>query len=142
MPDDDRSAIGDLSPEDKIDARERALELLYEAEIKGDSPDVIVEALPVVPELMTLHLVRGVAAHRDEIDEHLTRVSKGWDLHRMPVIDRTVLRMGTFELGWDDAVPVAVILNEAVELAKRFSTEQSSKFVNGVLARLASELRA
>lgn len=131
----------ELTAQEKIDARERALELLYEAEIKGESATDVLRTLPVAPELMVCDLVHGVVEHLGPIDGHLARVSKGWDLHRMPIIDRAILRMGVYELVWAKDVPTPVVLNEAVELAKRFSTESSSKFVNGVLARLAGELR-
>jgi N utilization substance protein B len=79
--------------------------------------------------------------HHDELDELLARHSHHWELHRMPMIDRTLLRVGAFELGHRPEVPTAVVLNETVELAKRYSTDDSGRFVNGVLAAVAAELR-
>lgn len=126
----------------RLDARERALELLYESDLKGrDVADVLAE-LPLAPDPFTASVVRLVGSHRADIDADLTRVSRGWTLERMPVVDRAILRLGLAELRWTPDVPVAVVINEAVELAKRFSTEASSRFVNGVLSRLAEEYRA
>lgn len=125
----------------RIDARERALELLYEADLKGLEVGEIVAGLPVAPDPFTVELVDLVASHRDEVDAELTRVARGWTLERMPVVDRAILRMGAAEMRWAPEVPVAVVINEAVELAKRFSTEASSRYVNGVLSRLAADHR-
>ncbi len=125
----------------RVPARERALGLLYEAESKSLDVEVLLGQLPTEPDPFTVFLLRGVAAHASVIDDHLTRVSRRWDLDRMPALDRAILRIGTFELLETTDVPVAVVTNEAVELAKRFSTEDSSRFVNGVLSRLAKELR-
>lgn len=122
-------------------ARERALGLLYEAEAKQLDPAALIADLPVAPDPFTTELVCGVGEHQDELDVELTRVSARWDVNRMPAIDRALLRMGTFELAHRPEVPVAVVINEAVELAKRFSTDDSSRFVNGVLSRLADDLR-
>jgi N utilization substance protein B len=123
------------------EARERALGLLYEAEAKGETPAELLHSLPVPPEAFAAELVIGVSAHQDEIDALLRRFSKGWDLERMPAIDRALLRMGTFELAHTD-VPLAAAISEAVELAKRYSTDDSHKFVNGMLSRIATEVRA
>lgn len=125
----------------RIDARERALGLLYEAESKAISAVQLIGSLPLAPDPFAVQLVTGVDTHLGEIDAELTRVSKRWDLARMPALDRAVLRIGTFELGWCPDVPTAVVINEAVELAKRFSTDDSGRFVNGVLSRLADDLR-
>ncbi len=122
-------------------ARERALGLLYEAEQKAVAPRQIVEEQPVRPDEFAIDVAVGVEEHRVEIDEIIGRFAKGWKIERMPAIDRTVLRMGTYELGHRSDVPTAAVLSEAVELAKRFSTEDSGRFVNGVLARIAVELR-
>ena len=126
---------------DRVAARERALGLLYEAEIREVSPIELLAGLPIAPDPFAIFLVSGVAVRCDELDVELARVSRGWRLDRMPALDRAVLRIGTFELLDCPDVPVAVIINEAVELAKRFSTEDSSRFVNGVLSRLASDFR-
>jgi N utilization substance protein B len=84
----------------------------------------------------TRRLVEGYAGHAARIDELLAGYSVGWTLDRMPVVDRNVLRLGTYELLWEDDVPDAVVLDEAVQLAKEFSTDESPSFVNGLLGRL------
>ena len=121
-------------------ARKRALDVLFESEQRG--VDVletlagrIAAADPPVAEF-TVELVEGVVAHRDRIDELLTTYSQGWSLDRMPAVDRAVLRLGTFELLWLDDVPDAVVVDQAVELARSLSTDDSPGFVNGVLGRL------
>lgn len=123
------------------EARERALSLLYEAEQKGCPPDEVLSGLPVPAEAFVADLVAGVGSHQDEADALIRRFAKGWTIERMPVIDRTLLRMGTFELGHRPEVPTGAVISEAVELAKRFSTDDSGKFVNGLLGRIAQELR-
>ena len=90
---------------------------------------------------MTTTLVRGVAAHRERLDAAIDARATGWSLARMPVLDLSVLRIGAFELAERQDVPVAVVIDEAVELAKRFSTDASGRFVNGVLSALAQDLR-
>ena len=122
-------------------ARERALGLLYEAEAKGCTGAEVLDALPVVPDDFAAGLVRAVDEHREQIDGLLSQFSKGWTLSRMPALDRAALRMGTAELLTRPDVPTAVVLNETVDLAKRFSTDDSSRFVNGLLARVATEVR-
>ena len=122
-------------------ARERALGLLYEAEQKGETPAETVAALPVAPDEYASEVVIGVGEHVEEIDALLRRYSKHWDLERMPALDRAVLRMATYELAHRPDVPRNVVLNEAVELAKTFSTDESGRFVNGMLSALADELR-
>ena len=122
-------------------ARERALGLLYEAEVKDQTPAEIVAALPVVPDAYAAEVAIGVGEHIEEIDALLQRLAKNWDLDRMPALDRAVLRMATFELSHRPDVPRKVILNEAVELAKTFSTDDSGRFVNGMLSAVADEVR-
>jgi N utilization substance protein B len=127
--------------EERRGARERALGLLYEAESKGCSGAEVLSGLPVAPDEFASDLVRAVDEHRARIDEVLTEFAKGWTLARMPALDRAALRMGTAELLSRPDVPTAVVLNETVELAKRFSTDDSGRFVNGLLARVAEEVR-
>ena len=129
-------------PDRRSDARERALYLLYEAQAKGIDPTVALEVQIVEPDAMTSLLVRGVAAHRDRLDAAIAARATGWSLERMPVLDLSVLRLGAFELAERRDVPVAVVIDEAVELAKRFSTDNSGRFVNGVLSALVADLRA
>jgi N utilization substance protein B len=121
-------------------ARKRALDILFEAEIRGEPvlgllDQRIAEASPPVSEYAA-DLVRGVQAHRDRIDELLAEHAEGWSLDRMPVVDRNVLRIGLYELLWADDVPDAVAINEAVILARDLSTDASPAFVNGLLGRL------
>ena len=128
--------------DERSDARERALILLYEAESKSVAPSDVLDAQVLTPDQLTKTLVDGVQSHGREIDDLIAAHAKGWTLQRMPTIDRNVLRIGTFELLGRPDVPVAVVIDEAVELAKRFSTDDSGRFVNGVLAAIAAETRA
>jgi transcription antitermination protein NusB len=130
-------------------ARKRAVDLLYESDMRSTSPvAVLTERVaaadpPVNP--YTVELVEGVHANRARLDDILTAYSEGWTLERMPPLDRAVLRLGVYELLWREEVPPAVVIDEAVELAKTLSTDESPKFVNGVLARVlrdASPLRS
>jgi len=122
-------------------ARERALELLYEAETKDLSPTQLLAELPVAPEEYALQLVLGVERRAEEVNRLLGRHATGWTVERMPVVDRCVLRMAAYELLDELEVPVAVVLDEAVELAKTYSTEDSGRYVNGVLSAVATEVR-
>jgi N utilization substance protein B len=128
--------------DERSDARERALILLYEAETKGIAPSEVLAAQVATPDDLTVMLVRGVEQHMAQLDAAIAAHAKGWTLARMPAIDRNVLRVAAFELLGRHDVPVAVVLDEAVELAKRFSTDDSGRFVNGVLAALVPVLRA
>ena len=128
-------------PDERSDARERALYLLYEAESKGITPVEALELQVLAPDELTQTLVRGVAEHRDRLDAAIDARAKGWTLARMPVIDLNVLRIGAFELAERSDVPTAVVLDEAVSLVKQFSTDDSGRFVNGVLAALVADLR-
>lgn len=123
------------------EARERALSLLYEACLKRLSVAEVIASLAAQPDPFVLRLVLGVEANQERIDELITGAAVGWELERMPVIDRSLLRLATFELLEDPETPVAVVLDEAVDLAKRFSTEQSGGFVNGVLSTIARAVR-
>lgn len=126
-------------------ARKRAFQILFEADQRGADPKTVMadwirlartdDRQPPVTEY-TMRLVEGYAAHRERIDELLSTYAVGWTLDRMPVVDRSVLRLGAYELIWEDDVPDAVVLDEAVQLAKEFSTDESPSFVNGLLGRL------
>ena len=122
-------------------ARERALSLLYEAETKGVAPAEVLAALPVEPARFATELVTGVGEHGEEVDGYIRKFAEGWALERMPALDRAVLRIGVFELLHRADVPTGAVLSEAVELAGRYSTEESSRFVNGLLAGVAREVR-
>jgi N utilization substance protein B len=124
------------------EARERALELLYESYAKSVSVDDVLSGLAVRPDPYAEEVVRGVAARADEIDALISSHAKGWTLERMPVLDRTLLRIAVFELLARPDVPVAVVISEAVELAKRYSTDDSGRFVNGVLSAAAADVRS
>ncbi len=130
-----------LRPDIRSDARERALYLLYEAHSKGIAPSGTIELQVVAPDELTQELVNGVDQHLSALDQLIAAKSKGWTLTRMPILDLSIMRLATFELIERPHVPTAVILNEAVELAKRFSTDDSGRFVNGVLAAIAAEVR-
>jgi transcription antitermination protein NusB len=124
------------------EARERALGLAYECEQRELSARALLDELPVMPDEYAQALVLGVEEHRDEIDTMIRKYSEHWALERMPVIDRTLLRLGTFELCFMPDVPTAAVITEAVELAKQYSTKDSGRFVNGLLSRIAESARA
>ena len=127
-------------------ARTRAFQILFEAdhrnapvvEVLADwmrrarTPD---EGTPQVGEY-TVQLVEGYNKHAARIDDLISTYAVGWELDRMPMVDRNVLRLGAYELVWEDDVPDAVVLDEFVEIAKEYSTDESPAFVNGLLARL------
>jgi transcription antitermination protein NusB len=121
-------------------ARKRALDVLFEAELRGEPVLEILgeRAAQQTPPVSayTTELVEGVQAHRARIDELLAAHAQGWALDRMPAVDRNILRIGAYELLWQDQVPDAVAIDEAVQLARDLSTEASPAFVNGLLARL------
>ena len=123
------------------EARERALELLYESYAKSVGVDDVLAGLAVRPDPYAEEVVRGVASRSDEIDALISSHAKGWTLDRMPVLDRTLLRIAVWELLGRPDVPVAVVISEAVELAKRYSTDDSGRFVNGVLSSIAEGVR-
>ena len=122
-------------------ARERALGLLYEAETKSQSPAALVAEQVLDPDPFAVDVVNGVEANQDEIDTLITRFAKNWPLARMPALDRTLLRMGVYELTHRPDVPTGVVLSEIVDLASEYSTDDSGPFVNGVLAAIAAEVR-
>jgi N utilization substance protein B len=124
-------------------ARKRAIDLLFEAENRGlNARDLLAERLakPVTEAQLnqyTSDLVEGVVEHWTDINELLSTYSQGWTLERMPSVDRAILRLGAFEVLYATEVPENVAIAEAVELAKSLSTDDSPKFVNGLLGRLA-----
>jgi N utilization substance protein B len=131
-------------------ARKRAIDVLYEADIRGvDAVTLLADRVgsPDVPPVndYTVTLVEGVTAHRARIDDLLAEHAEGWSLQRMPPVDLAVLRLGLYELLWAPDVPDPVVIDEAVSLAKDLSTDDSPRFVNGVLGRIAGiadQLRA
>jgi transcription antitermination protein NusB len=121
-------------------ARKRALDVLFEAEVRGEPVlELLAEraaaADPPVSDYAA-ELVRGVHAHQEQIDTLLGEHAHGWTLERMPAVDRNILRIGAYELLWSKDVPDPVAISEAVLLAGELSTDDSSAFVNGLLARL------
>jgi N utilization substance protein B len=128
-------------PSTRREARERALSLLYEAESKQVEPSVVLAELPVPPDPFVVDVVRGVETHRVEIDDLIAGHAIGWTVDRMPVVDRALLRMATFELMARPDVPTGVVISEAVELATQYSTDESGRFVNGMLATIAGVIR-
>ncbi|GGQ31694.1 transcription antitermination factor NusB [Streptomyces roseolilacinus] len=125
-------------------ARKRAFQILFEADQRGASVQEVLadwirharsdDRQPPVNEY-TMELVEGYAQYSERIDELIATYAVGWTLDRMPVVDRNILRLGAYELLWVDATPDAVAIDEAVQLAKEFSTDDSPSFVNGLLAR-------
>lgn len=127
-------------------ARKRALDILFSADVRGQTPAV---ALAAAAEraanepareaswLYAREIVDGVIDNADDIDERIATHSRDWRIERMPTVDRALLRIGAWEILFNDEVPTAVAINEAVELAKEFSTDESRAFVHGVLARIA-----
>ncbi|MBL5975219.1 MAG: transcription antitermination factor NusB [Candidatus Leucobacter sulfamidivorax] len=132
-------------------ARKRALDMLFQADVRGEPLAAIVaaEAARAAGEpdrqaswLYAREIVDGVADHREEIDELIASYAQGWTLERMPNVDRAVLRIASWELLHNPEVPPAVAIDEAVELAKEYSTDDSGRFVNGVLGKIAQHARA
>jgi N utilization substance protein B len=132
-------------------ARKRALDMLFQADVRGESLDSIVEAEAkraagepdrMASWLYAREIVDGVADHRDEIDELIAGYAQGWTLERMPNVDRALLRLTAWEILHNPEVPTAVAIDEAVELAKEYSTDDSARFVNGVLGKIALHAKA
>ncbi|SCD88541.1 NusB antitermination factor [Streptomyces sp. BpilaLS-43] len=134
-------------------ARKRAFQILFEADQRGESVQTVLadwvrlsrtdDRQPPVGEF-TMELVEGYAQYADRIDDLIVTYAVDWEIDRMPVVDRSILRLGAYELIWMDSTPDAVVIDEAVQLAKEFSTDDSPSFVNGLLARfkdLKADLR-
>src|SRR3954464_3775745 len=125
-------------------ARKRALDVLYEADIRDRPPTEVlaaslqrIEQPPPRPTGYTRTLVEGVAAHLDRIDELIASYAEGWTIDRMPVVDRNLARIAIYELLYVDEIDDPVAISEAVELAKQMSTDDSPRFLNGILDRIA-----
>jgi len=127
-------------------ARKQALDLLYETDIRGtnlvetlnarDIPAEGPDARPIRD--YTKELVNGVSDNRRKIDELITTYAQGWDMDRLPAVDRNILRLGIYEVLWSTDVPTSVAIDEALILAKEVSSDDSSKYIHGVLGRIAS----
>lgn len=129
-------------------ARSNAVQMLYTGEIQGKPAIQLLNegcAIEDIGELSdyAVALIQGVDEHVEAIDEHLASTSENWSISRMPIVDRTILRLATYEMVYVDDVPVSVSINEAVELAKEFGgKDESPSFVNGVLGRIAKGIEA
>lgn len=130
-------------------ARKRALDILFQADVRGEDPALTLaaEAARAASEpareaswLYAREVVDGVIDNAAAIDETIATAAKGWTLARMPAVDRALLRIGTWEIVYNPDVPAAVAIDEAVDLAKEFSTDDSGAFVHGVLGRVARDL--
>jgi N utilization substance protein B len=128
-------------------ARKRAVDILFESDLRGLDPLALLAERVGAPDLPPVNdyavsLVNGVVAHQQDIDRMLAEQAHGWTVERMPAVDRAVLRLGVFELLFSDEVDDAVAIDEAIELAKSLSTDDSPRFVNGVLGTLARQARS
>ena len=127
-------------------ARKAALDLLYEADIRGTSAvdtlnlrDVVEEGPDARPiREYTRELVNGVGNNFRKIDELITTYAQGWDMDRLPAVDRNILRLGIYEILWSQTTPDGVAIDEALTLAKELSTDESAGFIHGVLGRISS----
>ena len=137
----ERRAARRRSLKERRRARRRALDILYQADVTHRDPAEVMEERLELEEVdpFTEQLVRGVAEKAAELDRLIGEHAEGWTVHRMAVVDRNLLRLACYEMLWRDDVPVAVAIDEAVEAAKELSTEDSGRFVNGVLGRIARE---
>jgi N utilization substance protein B len=127
--------------ETRREARERALSLCYELDVRAELLADLLADLPVPPDAYAITLARGVEDHKDELDALIGKFADHWTPERMPVIDRNLLRMAAYELTHEPDVPSAVAISEAVALAKQYSTDDSGRFVNGVLASIRTHVR-
>jgi N utilization substance protein B len=115
--------------------------LLYEAELKDRSPADVLAELPMAPDAFVVDVVSGVGKHQARIDELIGGHAIDWSLDRMPAVDRNILRLAVYELLERPDVPAAAVLSEAVELATRYGTDTSPRFINGLLAAVAKDVR-
>ena len=134
-----------MDPVDAIgsrrEARETALGVLYAAEAQSRDLLEVLTDRPVAPASYVVEIVEGVAATMNQLDEMIGRYAEGWRTDRMPAVDRALLRMAVYELCHRLDVPTAAVLSEVVDLAGDYSTERSSRFVNGVVSAVAAEVR-
>jgi len=127
-------------------ARKQALDLLFETDIRGTNLVETLEARDIPAEGpdarpirdYTRELINGVSDNRRKIDELITTYAQGWDMDRLPAVDRNILRLGIYEILWSTTVPTSVAIDEALDLARELSSDDSSKYIHGVLGRIAS----
>ena len=126
-------------------ARKQALDILYESDIRNSDPVATLEARDIVEEGpdarpirdFTRELISGVATNKRKIDELIATYAQGWDMDRLPTVDRNILRLGIYELIWTPDLPEGVVINEALELAKQLSTDESASYIHGVLGKIS-----
>ena len=133
--------------EERTLARKQALQLMYQGEILEKTPRELIDNGQLVPETQglgeyALMLLDGAKENLEAIDELIESASDNWTLDRMPVVDRSLLRLTTYEMRYVDDVPVSVSINEAVNLAKEFGGDDSPRFINGILGRIATQLES
>jgi transcription antitermination protein NusB len=126
-------------------ARKRAFQIIFEADQRDSTPTAVMrdwirhagtdERQPPVSEY-TMQLIEGYSENAERTDELISTYSVGWTLDRMPVVDRCILRLAAYELIWSEEVPEAVVIDEALDIAREFSTDESPPFINGLLGRL------
>ena len=127
-------------------ARKQALDLLYEADIRGTSAADLLELRDTIedgPDArpirdFTKELIAGVAENKRKIDELITTYAQGWDMDRLPAVDRNILRLGIFEIVWNEDLDDGIAIDEALTLAKELSTDESAGYIHGVLGRISS----
>ena len=127
-------------------ARKQALDILFESDIRGSvaldilvSRDVVEEGPDARPiREYTREIISGVSEHRRKIDELIATYAQGWDMDRLPAVDRSILRIGIYEIIWANQLPDAVAIDEALTLAKELSTDESAGYIHGVLGKIAS----
>ena len=123
-------------------ARKRALDFLYEGDIRGASPATLLaerdpsELSPISQGEYSGALITGVLEHQNKIDELITTYAQGWDMDRMPAIDRNILRLAIYELLWESELDDSIAISQAIELANELSTDESAGYINGLLARI------
>jgi transcription antitermination protein NusB len=127
-------------------ARKHALDILYESDIRGATPESILEIRELPEEGLdarplrefTKELVLGVVANKRKIDELITTYAQGWDMDRLAAVDRNILRLGIFEIIWSDDLEDGIAIDEAITLASDLSTDESSTFIHGLLGKISS----
>ena len=127
-------------------ARKQTLDLLYEADIRGSNAEDLMSLRDVIEDgpdarpirEFTKELITGVSEHRRKIDELIATYAQGWDMDRLPAVDRNILRLGIYEVVWSDEVADGVAIDEALNLAKELSTDESAGYIHGVLGRIST----
>ena len=127
-------------------ARKQSLDLLYECDIRGTNLAETLAARDIVEEgpdarpirEYTRELVNGISQNSRKIDELITTYAQGWDMDRLPAVDRNILRLGIYEILWGKDLPTSVAIDEALTLAKELSSDDSAKYIHGVLGRISS----